>query len=112
MYFTCTRYAFFIFPEGNYFFAAKRLYAYYSDRALIAFSMAMTDTPTSANTASHILAAPAAPIKSTTALTHMMGTGNAGIASWFETWNTGKLKSYLIEITADILRHKGKTIRR
>jgi 6-phosphogluconate dehydrogenase len=28
------------------------------------------------------------------------------IASVFETWNTGDLKSYLIEITAEVLRHK------
>lgn len=35
-----------------------------------------------------------------------LNTGNLGIATWFEEWNKGKLKSYLIEITADILRHK------
>lgn len=30
------------------------------------------------------------------------------IASIFETWNQGELKSYLIEITAEILRKKTK----
>lgn len=39
---------------------------------------------------------------------HMLKAGNPGIASWFEEWNKGKLRSYLIEITADILRHKDK----
>lgn len=36
----------------------------------------------------------------------MLNAGNPNIASHFEEWNTGKLKSYLIGITADILRHK------
>lgn len=38
----------------------------------------------------------------------MLHAGNPGIAGWFDQWNTGKLRSYLIEITADILRHKEK----
>lgn len=38
----------------------------------------------------------------------MLGTGNAGMADCFEKWNTGKLKSYLIEITAAILRRTEK----
>lgn len=37
----------------------------YPFRALMAFKIAITDTPTSANTASHILAAPKAPIART-----------------------------------------------
>lgn len=36
----------------------------------------------------------------------MLNAGNPGIVAHFEAWNQGKLKSYLIEITADILRHK------
>lgn len=36
----------------------------------------------------------------------MLNAGNPDIACHFEEWNTGKLKSYLIGITADILRHK------
>lgn len=36
----------------------------------------------------------------------MLHAGNPNIASHFEEWNQGKLKSYLIEITADILRRK------
>ena len=38
----------------------------------------------------------------------MLHAGNPGIASWFEEWNKGKLQSYLIEITAEILRYKDK----
>lgn len=41
-------------------------------------------------------------------LRHMLHAGNPGIAARFEEWNQGKLKSYLIEITAAILRHKEK----
>lgn len=36
----------------------------------------------------------------------MLNTSNPGIAARFEEWNKGKLKSYLIEITARILEHK------
>lgn len=36
----------------------------------------------------------------------MMNASNPGIAARFEEWNQGKLKSYLTEITAHILRHK------
>lgn len=36
----------------------------------------------------------------------MLDASNPGIATWFEEWNKGKLKSYLIEITAGILRHQ------
>ena len=42
--------------KGKSFFAVKGLRAYYRDRALIALRMAITDTPTSANTASHMVA--------------------------------------------------------
>lgn len=38
----------------------------------------------------------------------MMNAGNPGIAARFEEWNKGKLKSYLIEITARILEYKNK----
>ena len=31
------------------------------------------------------------------------------MADAFSRWNEGKLRSYLIEITANILRHKDKT---
>jgi 6-phosphogluconate dehydrogenase len=41
---------------------------------------------------------------------HLMRTGlglkNDAMASYFEKWNAGKLNSYLIEITRDILRYK------
>lgn len=36
----------------------------------------------------------------------MLHDGNESMAAHFEQWNEGKLKSYLIEITARILRHK------
>ncbi len=35
-----------------------------------------------------------------------LGLPNPEMADIFEEWNKGKLKSYLIEITSDILRHK------
>ena len=38
----------------------------------------------------------------------MLGMGNEQMADIFAEWNRGKLRSYLIEITADILRHKDK----
>lgn len=34
---------------------------------------------------------------------------NEEMASVFTRWNEGKLRSYLIEITGNILRHKDKT---
>jgi len=34
------------------------------------------------------------------------GISNGELATIFEDWNCGELKSYLVEITADILRHK------
>ncbi len=37
---------------------------------------------------------------------HMGDMSNEEMASVFEQWNVGKLQSYLIEITAQILRHK------
>lgn len=39
---------------------------------------------------------------------HVGGMTNEEMADAFEEWNKGKLKSYLIEITANILRHKDK----
>lgn len=36
----------------------------------------------------------------------MLHAGNETIAGHFADWNKGKLQSYLIEITAEILRHK------
>ncbi len=36
----------------------------------------------------------------------MMGLSNEKMADLFETWNRGKLESYLIEITSKILNHK------
>lgn len=38
----------------------------------------------------------------------LLGLGNEEMADVFARWNEGKLRSYLIEITADILRHKDK----
>jgi len=37
---------------------------------------------------------------------NMAGYGNDKIADVFETWNKGKLQSYLIEITGNIMKHK------
>lgn len=37
---------------------------------------------------------------------HLGGMTNEEMADVFEEWNKGKLRSYLIEITANILRHK------
>ncbi|MCK9179489.1 MAG: decarboxylating NADP(+)-dependent phosphogluconate dehydrogenase [Bacteroidales bacterium] len=37
---------------------------------------------------------------------HLLNATNDEMASVFSTWNKGKLKSYLIEITAHILSHK------
>jgi len=37
---------------------------------------------------------------------HIGGMTNAEMADVFARWNEGKLRSYLIEITAEILRHK------
>ncbi|MDR1003970.1 MAG: decarboxylating NADP(+)-dependent phosphogluconate dehydrogenase [Prevotellaceae bacterium] len=37
---------------------------------------------------------------------HLLRLGNEEMAAIFETWNRGKLRSYLIEITSYILRHK------
>lgn len=39
-------------------------------------------------------------------LKHRVGLSNSEIADVFAEWNKGELSSYLIEITADILRHK------
>lgn len=39
----------------------------------------------------------------------MIDLTNEEMADVFSHWNEGKLRSYLIEITADILRHKDKT---
>lgn len=39
-------------------------------------------------------------------LKHQVGLSNPEIADVFTEWNKGELDSYLIEITADILRHK------
>lgn len=41
-------------------------------------------------------------------LKNMAGLDNDKIAHVFETWNSTKLQSYLIEITANIMRHKDK----
>ncbi|TDE21975.1 NADP-dependent phosphogluconate dehydrogenase [Actinomadura sp. 6K520] len=38
-------------------------------------------------------------------LRHAAGLGPAEIAEVFRTWNTGRLESYLIEITAEVLAH-------
>ncbi len=38
-------------------------------------------------------------------LRHALGKDPAEIAEIFRTWNTGRLDSYLIEITAEVLRH-------
>jgi 6-phosphogluconate dehydrogenase len=38
-----------------------------------------------------------------------LGTGNDEIAAVFSEWNAGKLDSYLIEITANILRYRDDT---
>ncbi|MFD0688542.1 NADP-dependent phosphogluconate dehydrogenase [Actinomadura fibrosa] len=38
-------------------------------------------------------------------LRHGSGLGPAEIADVFRTWNTGRLESYLIEITAEVLAH-------
>lgn len=40
---------------------------------------------------------------------HLLKIDNEEIASIFDRWNDGKLRSYLIEITANILRHKDKS---
>jgi len=37
---------------------------------------------------------------------HIGGMSNEEMADVFEAWNRGKLQSYLVEITANILRHK------
>ncbi len=37
---------------------------------------------------------------------HIGGMSNEEMADVFEEWNRGKLQSYLVEITANILRHK------
>ncbi|HEY6880930.1 MAG TPA: NADP-dependent phosphogluconate dehydrogenase [Polyangiales bacterium] len=39
-------------------------------------------------------------------LKHVGGLGNEELADTFSTWNRGELQSFLIEITADILRKK------
>lgn len=39
---------------------------------------------------------------------NLLGLGNGQMVEIFSGWNEGKLRSYLIEITADILRHKDK----
>ncbi len=39
---------------------------------------------------------------------NLLGLGNNEMAAVFSEWNEGKLKSYLIEITANILRYKDK----
>lgn len=39
-------------------------------------------------------------------LKHLGGMSNKEMAEVFQTWNKGKLHSYLIEITAEILQHK------
>lgn len=41
-------------------------------------------------------------------LKNMSGFENDKIAAVFETWNSSKLESYLIEITANIMKHKDK----
>ena len=40
------------------------------------------------------------------AMKHLLDFDNEGMAEVFARWNGGRLQSYLIEITADILRHK------
>ena len=40
------------------------------------------------------------------ALKNLLALKNEQMADVFERWNQGRLKSYLIEITAAILRHK------
>ena len=35
-----------------------------------------------------------------------MGMGNEAIAAVFDSWNRGRLESYLVEITAAVLRHR------
>lgn len=40
---------------------------------------------------------------------NLLGVDNEQMAEIFSDWNEGKLRSYLIEITADILRHKDKS---
>lgn len=39
-------------------------------------------------------------------LKHLPGMNNDAMGDLFARWNRGKLKSYLVEITAEILRHK------
>ena len=39
---------------------------------------------------------------------NLLQLNNEDMASVFAHWNEGKLRSYLIEITANILRHKDK----
>ena len=39
---------------------------------------------------------------------NLLDLGNEAMADVFQYWNEGKLRSYLIEITANILRHKDK----
>lgn len=40
---------------------------------------------------------------------NLLQLNNEEMSSVFSTWNEGKLRSYLIEITANILRHKDKS---
>ena len=40
---------------------------------------------------------------------NLLGLDNGQMAEIFADWNEGKLRSYLIEITANILRHKDKS---
>lgn len=40
------------------------------------------------------------------AMKHLLALDNEQMADVFRQWNKGRLQSYLIEITADILRHK------
>ena len=40
---------------------------------------------------------------------NLIDLNNEEMADVFARWNEGKLRSYLIEITANILRHKDKT---
>ena len=37
---------------------------------------------------------------------HLLEASNEEMAAYFETWNEGKLKSFLIEITSKILKYK------
>lgn len=40
---------------------------------------------------------------------NLLKLGNEEMSSVFSYWNEGKLRSYLIEITANILQHKDKS---